>query len=179
MMQEIVATLKSLRGFAVVGLLATLTHYTVLKSLQLSGIVDSLAVMNVIGFCASISISYIGNRFFVFEAKHNHLRSAFYLLIGYLAVMVIHTSLLVGLTNGSVIHLLEGPLHYIGGGVLVWFWKFLIESLPLGSGALLVDQSYDRFSTTAAFLLATSIAACLNYLWNRLVVFQHRRVAVE
>lgn len=165
-----------MRGFAVVGIIAAIAHYIVLRLLQSSGLIPSLALMNMIGFGTGTLVSYLGNRFFVFDAKHSHVRGFLYMLAGYVAAMLTHTGLMVSLTNGSLYSFLDGPARVAGGGFLVWVWQAMINLTPPSLHHFLYEGNAANFSTVSAFLASTSVSASMTFLWNRLVVFDQKPV---
>ena len=168
-------TVRSLRAFALVGIAATLVHYLVLIILVNTYIVPSVALANILGFSASISVTYLGNRFFVFQGKRGHLHGFVLLLIGYLFVMTLHTGMMVGLTQGYIFEFLAGPAGNFGGDLLLGIWSGIIDLIPAGIAGLMTGDDTMSTSTTLAFLAASGLAAIINYCWSRFVVFEHKR----
>ena len=171
-MSKLAITLRSLRAFAAVGILATLVHYVILEALLKTGAIPSLALANAIGYCSALVVSYTGNRYFVFDGKRGHLDGFFILVIGYLLVLALHTGLILGLTGGQIISTLEGPLAPVGGSFLTGIWYGLLDTFPAGLTEFLIGDNRTQLSTTPAFLAASGTAAVVTYFWNRLVVFQ-------
>ncbi len=172
--REIIETLRSFRNFALVGIVATIVHYLVLILLISGNVIQSLVVANMLGFCSAIFVSYAGNRFFVFDGKHGHLSGFIALAAGALTAAGIHTGLLVGLTEGQVFTFLGGPMSALGGQVLIDLWRGVLAVLPEFVAQNLVGQTPLSMSTTAAFFIASGVAAVLTYCWNRFVVFQSK-----
>ena len=164
--------IRSVAAFVVVGLVATLWHYGMLKLLT-GGIVSlPLAVANVAGYCSALMISYLGNRYFVFTAKRNHLDGFFLLALGSLIAIALHTGLVVGLAEGSLLGAFDSWLAPYGGRLVVDTWTGFFSLLPQGWSQVLQGETPLSLSTTAAFICATFASSVLTYAWNRFVVFQ-------
>ncbi len=160
-------TIRSIGAFIIVGILATIVHFVVLKSLLASDLVSALWLANLMAFFCSLVVSYIGNHFFVFAKKRNHLEAFGVLLTGYTMAMLINTAVLVGLARGMIFTFFYGPAEAYGGGPLMALWRYLAETFPF-----LGDNQ--AMSTNAAFIVATGTSAFITYMWNRFVVFQTR-----
>ena len=172
LMQKIAEIGRSFQAFLLVGIAATIVHYAVLQTVLKSGVTESLAYGNMLGFCSGLIISYTGNRFLVFDGKRSHLSGLLWLLAGYFVVMLIHTGLIVGLAEGGLFRFLSGPAATFGGALLLSIWDGVLTLLPSGLVKSLTGETTRELSTTAAFLVATGTAAVLTYCWNRFVVFQ-------
>ena len=165
---------KPVATFIVVGVLAALIHYVVLMVLINTALPNHLGLANIIGFCSAILVSYSGNRFFVFEGKRSHKSSFFIMLIGYLISMWASTLVLVGLVEGVILNGLSGSLAPFGGSFIVALWQWVHDILPSPMASFFFQKESINFTPTAGFLAATFVAAVMNYLWNRFVVFQKR-----
>ena len=179
MLRKVLSTLRSFRAFIIVGLIATLIHYVVLKLLMGGDSAMPLILANILGYCSALIVSYTGNRYFVFEAKRGHLNGFAVLVVGYLIVLAIHTGIIVGLTDGAIMETMNSWLAPFGGQLLLNMWFGIVNFLPPSWSANLTGETGLSMSTTAAFFFASGAAAVLTYGWNRFVVFQPKQLVKQ
>ena len=172
MLRAFQAGLRSIRAFIIVGLLATLLHFIILKFLLMGETPPHIAIANTIAYLCSLGVSYIGNRYFVFDGKRNHLSGFVTLAFGYLIAMSVHTGIMVGLVEGGLMQAMNSWLAPVGGQLLLDIWFWLLNLMPESWAAALQGTTRLSMSTNAAFIFASGVAAVMTYLWNRLVVFQ-------
>ncbi len=162
--------LPDLGKFVLTGLTATLVHYIALRLLLLASL--PLAAANIIGFITALFISYYGNRYFVFEAKYNHLKSFTGLATGAIIAAGLHTTLLVGLTDGSILSFLNGPAYNWGGSFFIAIWEFILHITPEFLRSLLIQKNIFQFTTGFAFIVACGSATLITYFWNKYLIFK-------
>ena len=170
---------RSIGGFVLVGLLATLWHYGVLKLLTSGAITLPLALANVIGYCSALMISYTGNRYFVFTGKRGHMDGFTWLAVGYLIALCVHTGIMIGLTGGDLLSAFDSWLAPYGGWLIVDIWTGILSVLPHNLSSLMQGETPLSVSTTLAFLCACFVSSLLTYCWNRFVVFQPKQVSAR
>ncbi|WP_306252925.1 GtrA family protein [Parvularcula sp. IMCC14364] len=163
---------KSLGAFAMVGIAATLVHYLILMVLMETGLVTSLAAANLLGFGGGLLISYLGNHYFVFDGGRSHVHGFALMVAGYIIVMLLHTGLMIGLTQGQIFTFLQGPVASVGGEALIGLWQWFISIMPAWLSPHLVGDTSLTTSTTIAFIASSGTAAVLTYCWNRFIVFK-------
>ncbi len=76
--------------FVVNGLFATAVHYAALTALVEGAGMASVALANAAAAVCGITVSYIGNRFFVLRSRAPHRRAAPRFLGSYAAVVALH-----------------------------------------------------------------------------------------
>ncbi len=165
--------LPDIGRFLLTGLIATLVHYVILRILLVLSL--PLLPANVIGFSFALLVSYSGNRYFVFTAKYDHLKSFTGLALGAIIAAALHTSLLVGLADGIILSFLDGPAHNWGGGIVMVIWEIFLRLIPEAfSNQIVINRPYE-LTTGFAFIIACAFAALLTYFWNRNIVFQPQK----
>ncbi len=156
--------------FLFTGILATLVHYVVLRMLLAAGL--SMGPSNVLGFVTALMVTYIGNRYFVFEARRGHVSSFAGVAAGAVTGAFIHTSLMIGFTSGAVLSFLAGPAADFGGRGLIFFWQQVLTLVGEQLAGVMTGESLLELSTGFSFVIASGTVAVLTYCWNRFVVFK-------
>lgn len=112
------------------GLVATAAHYAVLALCMEVWRFDSASLSSLLASCAGITLSFLGNRFFVFRSTDETLlRQALRFMVLYAAIALLHGAVLHAWTdvNGwsyqtgfALATLIQVSLSYMGGKHLVF-----------------------------------------------------------